>query len=65
MTKWSVFLSYHIDFFRNDSIAVLNSNEIHPISQARHIDLLGFTGNVALQQNLSCQVDDDVFGFRW
>ena len=42
-----VCLLYNTEFLNNASFIALNPNKIHPFSQTRHINLLGFIGDVA------------------
>ena len=42
-----VCLLYNTEFLNNSLAIVLNPNEIHSLCQSRHINLLGFIGNVA------------------
>ena len=58
-------LSYNGEFLRNGTFIALNPNEIHSFCQSRHINSLGFIGNVALQEDLACQVEDAIFGCCW
>ena len=58
-----VCLLYNTEFLNNSLAFVLNPNEIHSLGQTRHINLLGFIGDVARKQRLACHVGDDVF--RW
>ncbi len=42
-----VCLLYNTEFLDNSLAIVLNPNEIHSLSQTRHINLLGFIGDMA------------------
>ena len=42
-----VCLLYNTEFLNNSLAIVLNPNEIHSFGQTRHINLLGFVGDVA------------------